>query len=242
MFEFYIILFVFVLLGLVVIFKISEEKSMLSRFRKKHEKHIKKSLLRNKEATISLGKNVSHCNNCGGCTYQLWNLYKDYVDVRCIDCRKIKKMIYTNNVYDLNNSTKDVVDYALKMQDQQIHGIIRGYLNDKIFNTNRYTFNSLRSGQPLIRGVNFVGTGQNDVFDNPATLIMNNEPKRSRRISQDVKDKVWNRDGGKCVQCGSNENLEFDHIIPFSKGGANTYRNLQLLCESCNRSKSDKIG
>ena len=66
--------------------------------------------------------------------------------------------------------------------------------------------------------------------------------KRNRRISQDVKDRVWNRDNGKCVECGSNENLEFDHIIPFSKGGANTYRNLQLLCEHCNRSKSDKIG
>jgi len=68
------------------------------------------------------------------------------------------------------------------------------------------------------------------------------EQKRSRRISQKVKDKVWNRDSGKCVQCGSNEDLEFDHIIPHSKGGANTYRNIQLLCESCNRSKSDKIG
>ena len=66
--------------------------------------------------------------------------------------------------------------------------------------------------------------------------------ERSRAISTDVQDRVWNRDGGKCVQCGSNENLEFDHIIPFSKGGANTYRNIQLLCESCNRSKSDKIG
>lgn len=66
--------------------------------------------------------------------------------------------------------------------------------------------------------------------------------KRSRRISQDVKDKVWRRDEGRCVECGSNENLEFDHIIPFSKGGANTYRNIQLLCESCNRSKSAKIG
>ena len=66
--------------------------------------------------------------------------------------------------------------------------------------------------------------------------------KKSRRISQDVKDKVWNRDGGKCVECGSNENLEFDHIIPHSKGGANTYRNIQLLCEPCNRSKSAKIG
>ena len=61
-------------------------------------------------------------------------------------------------------------------------------------------------------------------------------------IPQEVKDKVWNRDGGKCVQCGSNKNLEFDHIIPHSKGGANTYRNIQLLCEPCNRSKSAKIG
>ena len=66
--------------------------------------------------------------------------------------------------------------------------------------------------------------------------------KRSRKISQKVKDLVWNRDGGKCVECGSNENLEFDHIIPHSKGGANTYRNIQLLCEPCNRSKSAKIG
>ncbi len=61
-------------------------------------------------------------------------------------------------------------------------------------------------------------------------------------IPQDVQDKVWNRDGGRCVKCGSNLKLEFDHIIPFSKGGANTYRNLQLLCEKCNRKKSNKIG
>ena len=69
----------------------------------------------------------------------------------------------------------------------------------------------------------------------------NPDEKRTRRISQRVKDLVWNRDNGKCIECGSNENLEFDHIIPHSKGGANTYRNLQLLCERCNRVKSDKI-
>ncbi|MDC1393017.1 HNH endonuclease [Flavobacteriaceae bacterium] len=66
--------------------------------------------------------------------------------------------------------------------------------------------------------------------------------KRSRVISQNVKNKVWNRDKGRCRECKSNENLEFDHIIPYSKGGANTYRNIQLLCESCNRKKSDSIG
>ena len=41
--------------------------------------------------------------------------------------------------------------------------------------------------------------------------------KKSRKITQEVKDKVWNRDQGKCIECGSNEKLEFDHIIPFLK-------------------------
>ena len=40
---------------------------------------------------------------------------------------------------------------------------------------------------------------------------------------------VWRRDQGRCVKCGSNEKLEFDHIIPLSRGGSNTFRNVQLL-------------
>jgi 5-methylcytosine-specific restriction endonuclease McrA len=60
-------------------------------------------------------------------------------------------------------------------------------------------------------------------------------------IPEDVKFAVWRRDGGRCVICGSKEKLEFDHIIPVSKGGSNTVRNIQLLCESCNRKKSNKI-
>lgn len=69
-----------------------------------------------------------------------------------------------------------------------------------------------------------------------------NTKQRREIIPTEVKNQVWNRDGGKCVECGSNEKLEFDHIIPFSKGGSNTYRNLQLLCEKCNKKKSNKIG
>jgi hypothetical protein len=69
-----------------------------------------------------------------------------------------------------------------------------------------------------------------------------NSPKeRSRQISSDVKRAVWQRDVGKCVLCGSNENLEYDHDIPFSKGGANTVNNIRLLCMSCNRQKSNTI-
>ena len=65
-------------------------------------------------------------------------------------------------------------------------------------------------------------------------------PARSP-IPDEVKVFVWNRDGGRCVKCGSNQRLEFDHVIPVSLGGANTARNLQLLCETCNRSKGAAI-
>ena len=70
-------------------------------------------------------------------------------------------------------------------------------------------------------------------------VVTNAEP--SRHIPQDVKHAVWQRDGGKCTQCGSTSYLEYDHIIPHTKGGANTLANVQLLCRSCNLKKSDRI-
>ncbi|MFI5111599.1 MAG: CarD family transcriptional regulator [Terriglobales bacterium] len=60
-------------------------------------------------------------------------------------------------------------------------------------------------------------------------------------IPESVRLFVWRRDKGQCVQCGSRERLEFDHIIPVVAGGSNTERNIQLLCESCNRSKSATV-
>jgi hypothetical protein len=70
-------------------------------------------------------------------------------------------------------------------------------------------------------------------------------PKQSqsrRVIPTWVKLDVWKRDGGKCVQCGVAENLHFDHIIPYSKGGSsNTPENIQLLCGKHNIQKHDKI-
>lgn len=61
-------------------------------------------------------------------------------------------------------------------------------------------------------------------------------------IAQDVKMLVWQRDGGRCVSCESQQNLEFDHVIPVVMGGSNTARNLQLLCEPCNRRKGATLG
>lgn len=62
-----------------------------------------------------------------------------------------------------------------------------------------------------------------------------------RSVPQDVKIAVSVRDGGRCRQCGSTHQLHFDHVIPVSRGGANTAANVQLLCGSCNRAKSAKL-
>ena len=74
-----------------------------------------------------------------------------------------------------------------------------------------------------------------------AKNIVKSSESNRQPIPQDIKTRVWQRDEGKCVNCGSNEKLEYDHIIPVVKGGANTFRNIQLLCEPCNRSKGAKI-
>lgn len=69
------------------------------------------------------------------------------------------------------------------------------------------------------------------------------DEKRKRAvIPQSIRLEVWQRDGGRCVDCSSQENLEFDHVIPHSMGGADTARNLQLLCEKCNRRKGASLG
>jgi hypothetical protein len=61
--------------------------------------------------------------------------------------------------------------------------------------------------------------------------------RHKRVIPQAVKIAVSARDGGRCRKCGSTQQLHFDHVIPVSRGGANTVANIQLLCGPCNRAK-----
>lgn len=64
----------------------------------------------------------------------------------------------------------------------------------------------------------------------------------NRMIPTSVKLEVWKRDKGKCTQCGSTDNLHFDHILPFSKGGTSIKtENIQLLCARHNLQKRDNI-
>ena len=62
-----------------------------------------------------------------------------------------------------------------------------------------------------------------------------------RHIPREVRQRVWQRYGGRCAECGAGDYLEFDHMIPVAKGGGNSDANVQLLCRRCNSKKSDFI-
>ena len=71
---------------------------------------------------------------------------------------------------------------------------------------------------------------QTDDDDLTATDTIDATRPHSRIIPASVKLAVWKRDGGKCQRCGEQDELHFDHILPFSKGGTSLKaENVQLF-------------
>lgn len=60
-------------------------------------------------------------------------------------------------------------------------------------------------------------------------------------IPFEVRFLVFERDGFRCRECGSADDLTIDHVIPKSRGGTHAEDNLQTLCRSCNSRKGARI-
>ena len=66
--------------------------------------------------------------------------------------------------------------------------------------------------------------------------------KTKRIPSERLKVQVLMRDGNKCRLCGvtvTGENIHFDHILAWSKGGETVLENMQVLCELHNLAKGN---
>ncbi len=66
--------------------------------------------------------------------------------------------------------------------------------------------------------------------------------KTKRNISLRLKVQVLMKDGNKCKLCGitvTGEDIHFDHIKPWSKGGETVLENLQVLCAAHNLAKGN---
>lgn len=63
-----------------------------------------------------------------------------------------------------------------------------------------------------------------------------------RKFKDNDKRTAYERQNGICPICGKHyeiDEMEGDHIIPWSKGGKTTIDNLQMLCKKCNREKGN---
>jgi hypothetical protein len=97
---------------------------------------------------------------------------------------------------------------------------------------------------PLLFGLMMVPVKNNtNMFPDP----VKSEPaaiesgQRSRHISQATKIAVLKRDGFACQDCGTEDDIQFDHDIPWSLGGSNEPNNIIVRCGPCNRRKGNKI-
>lgn len=179
-----------------------------------------------------IGTKVFPCKKCESREFSVWDIQSNVITVRCNHCKKK----YEYKDLDLMDG---FIQSFIFYHNRFLELIsIKNPLLDE-FKKNSFDFSKLRSNQPAFQAYHFLASKVEEVN---AKEELETSNQGNRRIPKNVQDSVWRRDQGRCVSCGSQEKLEFDHIIPFSKGGSNTYRNVQLLWESCNRLKSDKIG
>lgn len=74
-------------------------------------------------------------------------------------------------------------------------------------------------------------------------LLSGNEKFLSiRSFDKRIIRATYERQGGICKKCGKHfdiEEMDGDHITPWSKGGKTVAENCQMLCKACNRKKSN---
>jgi 5-methylcytosine-specific restriction endonuclease McrA len=80
-------------------------------------------------------------------------------------------------------------------------------------------------------------------YKNTQSVRLLSQPRgttKRRRHTKTVRDAVYKRDGGRCVECRVTRDLQYDHIIPLSRGGNDSIENTQLLCARCNMKKGNR--
>ena len=65
--------------------------------------------------------------------------------------------------------------------------------------------------------------------------------RRRDTILASLRERIYRRDGYRCLRCGAVHDLTLDHIYPVSLGGTDAEDNLQTLCRSCNSSKGATV-
>ena len=77
----------------------------------------------------------------------------------------------------------------------------------------------------------------NDKFPFPEVVKLKFFVYVRRRELVPTKKNIMQRDKNTCQYCGSTKHLTIDHVMPVSRGGENTWKNMVTACFSCNNKK-----
>ena len=138
--------------------------------------------------------------------------------------------------------------YACAPKTTVSHGAVRALMirqqsHGSLHLTDKYLGRLMVATAMYISALGFKLDAVESVSDDSAAQELPDRlVERSRIIPTGIKLEVWARDEGRCVTCGATDELHFDHILPYSKGGTSLKAaNVQLLCARHNLSKSAKI-
>ena len=140
---------------------------------------------------------------------------------------EIKEILYKQlaRIYRDDNNIDDS-EALYKVELQELFSL--GYDQFLEF-ANNEDFLALERGANVMNLDTFIPHSK---YESIEIEIINND------ISKEVKEIVLERDNGNCAVCHGKEDLTYTHVIPIIKGGANTSRNIQLLCRNCKEEKN----
>lgn len=182
------------------------------------------------ELLIEISNYIEPCSKCSNNEFSLKKINETVLILECVNCNKMKD----HNYYSIPNNKINQLYSRYKLY--------RDYYKYKDYDFLKYDFIDLyKVDVNKINGKRYYSYQRLQVIGNktPKPKVINDNP---RYFSAEVQKEVFRRDNGQCRRCGIDYNIQYDHIIPFSKGGASSLENCQILCQSCNLRKSNKIG
>jgi len=184
-----------------------------------------------------------------------------YVDLRDLE-RKNTQMFYIATIFE-NNIDKEIQQSEIGKQYSEmwfkekgkfpgdIQRQIRTYYDKrKLYGIEQIKYGLYRY-KPILKKIN------NDVLNNVSlnnislnnNVLTNDVSNNSRNFANSIKLQVLERSKNKCEICNQpfnpqfnqtlNQDREYDHWIPYSKGGLSTLENCVILCRNCNLKKKD---
>lgn len=162
---------------------------------------------------------------------------RSYMGKHQMDSDALSLWSYFSNVIDW-------VKAKFKVYRKEMKGVEWGFIYNRFDENARNAFNADKIEEELKK---LFGYEYEDQITNKKGIfeyVLDHDERHLniRAFTESEKRAAYENQKGICAKCGKHfefEEMEGDHITPWSRGGKTNLKNLQMLCADCNRRKSD---